>query len=46
MYCEKMWLSVTLVYQFIVIKFIVKEKELKCSERCVYVLELRESEGG
>jgi hypothetical protein len=29
-YCEKMWLSVTTVCQCTVIKFFVKEKQLKC----------------
>jgi len=46
MYYEKMCLSVTLVCQCIVIEFLVKEKQLKCSYCYVYTLVLGVSEGG
>lgn len=36
-YCEKMWLSVTLVCQCTVIEFLVKEKQLKYSDLCVFI---------
>jgi hypothetical protein len=39
-YCEKMWLSVTTVCHCTVIKFFVKEKQLKCSNCYVYTFVL------
>jgi len=45
-YCEKMWLSVTTVCQCRVIKFFVKEKQLKCSDCYTYTLMLPVSEDG
>ena len=45
-YCEKMQLSVTTVFQCTVIKFFVKEKQLKCSDCYAYALVLPVSEDG
>jgi hypothetical protein len=45
-YCETMWLSVTTVCQCTVIKFFVKEKQLKCSDCYAHTLVLLVSEDG